>query len=162
MPWPVHAGEATIKRTTRPPNVYVSYTPADRHSQTVAEYICCEMLRRHEVKCDMLAPDDGTLTYIDFEDKLKVRTTQSDALPELFMARKATVAPWIALCHQEEPVATGMQMCAQLKHSQILHHGAICAANGASKPRCLPGATPLCAGPHPFHCLHDQHLLRVC
>jgi hypothetical protein len=70
------AGDIVRKATlSRPTSVYVSYTPADMRSQTAAEYICTALLQTYGVPCSMLGVDDGTLTFIDFDELLKVRNS---------------------------------------------------------------------------------------
>jgi hypothetical protein len=84
----VPAGEPTIRRAhnSRPASVYISYAADDPRSHTVAEYVRAAMLERYGVPCAMLAPDDGALTFLDYEEALKARAALESLQPALYLA----------------------------------------------------------------------------
>ena len=59
--------------------VYVSYCPEDSRSRSVAEYVQKVVVERHGATCVMLAPGDGKLNFIDFNEKLAVRCSAAPA-----------------------------------------------------------------------------------
>lgn len=57
----------------RQAQAYLSYVPGDKSSHQIAKYIKTQLIDEYGVTGVMLDPEDGKLTFVDFDARIKVK-----------------------------------------------------------------------------------------
>jgi len=57
----------------RQAQAYLSYVPGDKCSHQIANYIKTQLIDEYGVTGVMLDPEDGKLTFVDFDARMKVK-----------------------------------------------------------------------------------------